>query len=105
MRRLLDAMTLGTATPASLSVARASSSQATTIDEVTPHVDIIPRNKKTDLIVKKPSCVFLVILFCKNGELLRSIVQGRVLTRHSPRTIVFKRLNSHTFLFLSFTTS
>ena len=78
------AITLGTACPASFNVALASSSQATTIDEVTPHVDIIPRNKNTDRMVKNPSCVFCVIRLCKNGLLLRSIMftsargEGRV---------------------------
>jgi hypothetical protein len=68
-------ITLGTVlSPLALSTARASSSHASTIDAVTPHVAIIPRSKKTLRMVKKPSCVFCVILFCKNGELLRSIM-------------------------------
>ena len=68
-------MTLGTVlSPLALSTARASSSHASTIDEVTPHVAIMPRSKKTLRMVKKPSCVFWVILFRKNGELFRSIM-------------------------------
>ena len=65
-------MRLGTAIPASRNAARASSSHATTMLAVTPHVVIIPRSRNTVRIVKNPSCVFRVMRLRRNGELFMS---------------------------------